>query len=88
MAEHGNDKKFPFSPTDGADLSSAQEKVNGRSNAEQDVYIRELQRVNEELRQARRAALNLMEDAILSKEASRQEREGQRKGGNRFLQCD
>src|SRR2546430_362107 len=31
--------------------------------------INDLKHINEELRQARRAALNLMEDALLSKEA-------------------
>jgi PAS domain S-box-containing protein len=37
--------------------------------------VEELRKVNEELRQARRAALNLMEDAILSKESRRQSEE-------------
>jgi PAS domain S-box-containing protein len=36
---------------------------------EQSTLLEELKNVNEELRQARRAALNIMEDAILSKEA-------------------
>lgn len=40
-----------------------------------EAVIEELKRVNEELRQARRAALNLMEDAILSKEALRRSEE-------------
>jgi PAS domain S-box len=42
-----------------------------RTSAEATAYIEELKKVNEELRQARRAALNLMEDAILSRETLR-----------------
>lgn len=63
--------RFLFSPlpSGGDNGSSAQRQTEGRTNAEQVIYIEELQTLNEELRQARRAALNLMEDAILSKEA-------------------
>jgi PAS domain S-box-containing protein len=42
---------------------------NGYTSAQLEAYIAELKKVNGELKQARRAALNLMEDAILSKEA-------------------
>jgi PAS domain S-box-containing protein len=38
-------------------------------NPQQATYIEELKKVNEELKEARRAALNLMEDAIAAKEA-------------------
>ena len=39
------------------------------------AYIEKLKEVNEELRNSRRAALNLMEDAILSKDALRESEE-------------
>ena len=66
--------KFLFSPLnlDGGSYVQTQKRHDGhdgQTNAEQAVSIEELKKVNEELRQARRAALNLMEDAILSKEA-------------------
>jgi PAS domain S-box-containing protein len=64
--------KFLFSPLDtggaGKNLSTLKPS-NGQSIAEARIDIKELQKANEELRQARRAALNLMEDAIQSKEA-------------------
>lgn len=44
---------------------------NGKGDGTEAASVEELQKLNEELRQARRAALNLMEDAILSKEALR-----------------
>src|SRR5215204_2753745 len=71
MSEYGVLKKFLFSPLESGagNGTSTQKQTNGRSNAELAVYVEELKKVNEELRQARRAALNLMEDAILSKEA-------------------
>jgi signal transduction histidine kinase len=49
--------------------SVSQKYINEHINAEVFRYIEQLKKVNEELLQARRAALNLMEDAILSKEA-------------------
>src|SRR5437870_3006042 len=49
----------------------APKKLNNSYNAELTEYINRLKKVNEELKQARRAALNLMEDTILSKDALR-----------------
>ena len=46
-----------------------QKEVYNNSSSEHDINISQLKKVNEELRQARKAALNLMEDAILSREA-------------------
>ena len=74
MPETGNDSK-QFSQSGKAQILLKQNGGNGHSNTEQDIYILELKKVNEELRQARRAALNLMEDAILSKEALRESEE-------------
>jgi PAS domain S-box-containing protein len=53
----------------------SQQQINGSTHSELASHIEELKNVAEELRQARRAALNLMEDAILSKEALRQSEE-------------
>jgi PAS domain S-box-containing protein len=71
MADYGNYKRFLFSPLDAGSGSyeSVQKKGNGRISSEHAANIEELKKVNEELRKARRAALNLMEDAILSKNA-------------------
>jgi PAS domain S-box-containing protein len=55
--------------------SSAQKETDGRTNAEQAVTIEQLQQLNEDLRQSRRAALNLMEDAVLSREATQKSEE-------------
>lgn len=72
MLESGK-YRFIFLPLDegAGNHRPTQIQANGYKNPEL-VYIEELKRVNEELRQARRAALNLMEDAILSEEALRQ----------------
>lgn len=65
-----NHTRFCLFPLErGAGFVKSQSNLNGESNAEQAANIEELQKVNEELKQARRAALNLMEDALLSKEA-------------------
>ena len=50
-------------------LNSGTEKLFARSSGELAELIAALQKVNRELSDARRAALNVMEDAILSKEA-------------------
>jgi PAS domain S-box-containing protein len=50
-------------------LNNESEKLFARSNGELGELIAALQKVNRELSDARRAALNVMEDAILSKEA-------------------
>src|SRR5690242_3708193 len=46
-----------------------------RSNAELTELIAELQKANKEIRNARRAALNVMEDAILAEKALRESEE-------------
>jgi light-regulated signal transduction histidine kinase (bacteriophytochrome) len=74
MPEYSNDKKFSSLQT-AKDEDHLQAKHNSRTNAEQSVYIEQLKKLNEELMQARRAALNLMEDAILSKDALRRAEE-------------
>lgn len=63
-------KKFlsPVDPVSG-NYAPARHRSDGQTNAQQATYIEELKKVNEELREARRAALNLMEDAIAAKEA-------------------
>ena len=65
--------KFIHSPLDagsnGSKITSG--IVVEKSDAADAQYISELQKVNDELRRARSAALNLMEDALLSKEALR-----------------
>lgn len=62
------------SPVDKDSAKYAPEQ-SGLPDMEHAVYIENLKNVNEELRQARRAALNLMEDAIASKEALRKSEE-------------
>jgi signal transduction histidine kinase/PAS domain-containing protein len=64
MPETGKHRSFLSSPDPGS--GERRQKPPGTT---QGINIEELQRVNEELLQARRAALNLMEDTILSKEA-------------------
>lgn len=77
MAEAYARIPFLFSPLDpGAGNGSRKTKQeNGHTKAELTGHVEELKKVAEELRQARRAALNLMEDAIQSKEALRQSEE-------------
>ncbi|MFL5766179.1 MAG: sensor histidine kinase [Bacteroidia bacterium] len=71
-----------------ADLKSAPFPSKPRENSagEPKEYIEQLKRINEELVQARRAALNVMEDALLSKEALRSSREELREL-NHSLEC-
>jgi len=63
-------KKF-FSPLDPirGSYSPVRQRNGTPTNPQQTIYIEELKKVNEELKEARRAALNLMEDAIAAKEA-------------------
>ena len=65
--------KLIYSPVDpGAGNQAAVKKRNARQkNEEQATYIEELEKLNFELREARRAAFNLLEDAVQSKEALR-----------------
>jgi signal transduction histidine kinase len=60
--------KYFFSPTDTGGYS-AEKKSREQTPHEQSVAIQQLKKANSELREAQRAALNMMEDAILAKEA-------------------
>jgi hypothetical protein len=60
---------------DSGNSAATRKQTDGHINAQQLIYIEELKKVNEELKLARRAALNLMEDAIASKEALRKSEE-------------
>lgn len=64
-----NSNKLSASSFDprGDKLKSTKDK--GQATSELAAYIQKQKEANEELKQARRAALNLMEDAIVSKEA-------------------
>jgi PAS domain-containing protein len=76
MPESAKNKKLFFLPAGtavGNNPSTLQHK--GQINADAAAHIEELKKVNEELKQARRAALNLIEDALLSKEALRESEE-------------
>src|SRR5690242_2225322 len=50
-------------------------KLSERTSAELTELIAQFQKANDEIRDARRAALNVMEDAILAKEALRESEE-------------
>ena len=70
MPESAKNKKLFFLPADtGAGNNPPTLQHQGHINADVAAHIEELKKVNEELKQARRAALNLIEDALLSKEA-------------------
>jgi PAS domain S-box-containing protein len=58
-------------PTKSNHQPKGQTDLHKRTSGESAELIAELQRVNSEIQQSRRAALNVMEDAILSKEALR-----------------
>lgn len=62
MADTNNNKKRS---------ETAGKKHFERTNAELAAYVKELQKANEEIARSRRAALNMMEDAIHSKETLR-----------------
>src|SRR5262245_30490622 len=72
-----HDKKFLYSPND----SEMGGKALANKQRIDDTFdhltsnIRELERLNQELREARRAAFNLLEDAVQSKEALRKSEE-------------
>jgi len=70
------DHHIKYSPFEsGASANYEHSRVNGRNSADLATYIEELKKANEEIRASRRAALNVMEDAILSREALRQSEE-------------
>ncbi len=71
MHESDNDKKSLSSIAKAATSKNG----NGIKIEELTVQLTELQKSNTEIREGRRAALNLMEDAILSKEALRKSEE-------------
>jgi PAS domain S-box-containing protein len=76
MPESAKNKKLFFLPAGiGAGNNSPTWQHQGQINADVAAHIEELKKVNEELKQARRAALNLIEDALLSKEALRESEE-------------
>jgi PAS domain S-box-containing protein len=58
----------PLDPLPGS-YSPPHQRNGIYADSQQPAYIEELKKVNEELKEARRAALNLMEDAIAAKEA-------------------
>ncbi len=70
MAKSSNDKK---------QASPAEKFLNGNGHMNESeqlaARLEELQKANEEIRRSKRAALNLMEDAIASKEALRKSEE-------------
>jgi PAS domain S-box-containing protein len=77
-------RNFHFSPDTETGCYPAQEQVNGQKPSDMAAYIEELENANREIREARRAALNMMEDAILSKEALRVNEERMRRQKEAF----
>jgi PAS domain S-box-containing protein len=76
MPESAKNKKLFFLPADiGAGNNPQALQHQGQINADVPARIEELKKVNEELKQARRAALNLIEDGLLAKEALRESEE-------------
>src|SRR5215471_10837880 len=76
MPLSGNDIKLLFAPLEtGASSNNKKMQERDKEVAELTEDINELRKVNDEVRAARHAALNVMEDALQSKEALRKTEE-------------
>jgi len=71
MFESLQHKIIFYSPADpgAGNRTAAKKRTTRQTNKEQAAYIEELEKLNFELREARRAAFNLLEDAVQTREA-------------------